>query len=426
MTEIAEQVLEAGDPLEPARFGVGHASTLLVDSGRADRPIGVDCWYPAEAGTGPAATYTVIPGVGFSASARTGAAPVAGSRPLVVFSHGRSGLRTSYVMLCEGLAARGFVVAALDHPGDTLLDWMTGTAVDDATNEVQRVADVQFVIDALLADPARLPPLAEVDATQVAVVGHSYGGFTALAVAGAETPDPRIRGVAGLQPFARSLSRKHIARIAVPTMLIVGALDQTCPPDTDADRVTGTIVRDDARRVDVAAAGHQACSDVGLYLELEARRRRGARDRRGVPGEHGRPDHRPGRRPVASDGRVAPPDPRCVARRRVRPRPGRRGTRARRRGGAPRGLRPGPPLSTGSTRVRLAAALALAVLVVGSGGEAAHAAITTRAVACASTVDAAGLRECGPAAHADRRARRLRAPVTREHAAPEGAGLARA
>ena len=72
MTEIAEQVLEAGDPLEPARFGVGHASTLLVDSGRADRPIGVDCWYPAEAGTGPAATYTVIPGVGFSASAAHG------------------------------------------------------------------------------------------------------------------------------------------------------------------------------------------------------------------------------------------------------------------------------------------------------------------------------------------------------------------
>ena len=162
------------------------------------------------------------------------------------------------------------MVAALDHPGDTLLDWMTGTAVDDATNEVQRVADVQFVIDALLADPRVLPPLAAVDATQVAVVGHSYGGFTALAVAGVETPDPRIRGVAGLQPFARSLSRKVIARIAVPTMLIVGALDQTCPPDTDADRVPETITRDDARRFDLAAAGHQACSDVGLYLELEA------------------------------------------------------------------------------------------------------------------------------------------------------------
>jgi predicted dienelactone hydrolase len=274
MPDTTEQVLRAGPPLEAPRHEVGHASALLVDADRGDRLVGVDCWYPAEPGAPgdlPAATYSVIPGVGFTASARTNAPAAADPRPLVVLSHGRSGLRTSYVMLCEGLAARGFVVAALDHPGDTLLDWMTGTAVDDATNEVQRVADVQFVIDALLGDPTHLPPLAAVDPNRVAVVGHSYGGFTALAVAAVEPPDPRIRGVAGLQPFARSLRRSAIARIAVPTLLIVGAHDQTCPPDTDADRVTGTVTRDDARRIDLAAAGHQACSDVGLYLELESR-----------------------------------------------------------------------------------------------------------------------------------------------------------
>lgn len=271
MTDTAEQVLRAGAPLEPPRSGVGHASTLLVDAARADRLIGVDCWYPAQPDAEPPATYAVIPGVGFTASARAGAPALAGPWPLVVLSHGRSGLRTSYVMLCEGLAARGFVVAALDHPGDTLLDWMTGTAVDDATNETQRVADVRFVIGALLDDRDALPPLAAVDADRVAVVGHSYGGFTALAVAGAEEPDPRVRGAAGLQPFARTLSRKVLARIAVPTLLIVGALDQTCPPDTDADRVSGTVTRADARRFDLAAAGHQACSDVGLYLELESR-----------------------------------------------------------------------------------------------------------------------------------------------------------
>ena len=43
-----EQVLRAGEPLEPPRVGVGHASTLLVDAARADRLIGVDCWYPAD------------------------------------------------------------------------------------------------------------------------------------------------------------------------------------------------------------------------------------------------------------------------------------------------------------------------------------------------------------------------------------------
>jgi len=267
---MTEQVLQAGEPLEPLRVDVGHGSTLLVDAARADRPIGVDCWYPAAPGAGTVATYPVVPGVGFTAAARSEVPPLAGPYPLVVFSHGRAGLRTSYVMLCEGLAARGFVVVALDHPGDTLLDWMTGSAVDDATNETQRVADVQFVIDALLAEPSALVGLSVVDSAQIAVVGHSYGGWTALAVASAEEPDPRVRAVAGMQPFARSLPRKAIARISVPTMLIVGARDETCPPDADADRVTETIGRDDAHRFDLADAGHQACSDVGLYLELES------------------------------------------------------------------------------------------------------------------------------------------------------------
>src|SRR5690349_1019868 len=270
MSGMGDQILRAGAPLEPLRVDLGHASTLLVDSTRADRLIGVDCWYPAETGDEPAATYPVIPGVGFTASARTGAPALPGPYPLVVLSHGRAGLRTSYVMLCEGLAARGFVVVALDHPGDTLLDWMTGTAVDDATNEAQRVADVHFVLDTLLAAPDGIAAMAVVDPAQVAVVGHSYGGWTALAVASAEAPDARIRAVAGTQPFARSLSRKAIARIAVPTMLIVGARDETCPPDTDADRVSGTVDRVLAHRVDLADAGHQACSDVGLYLELES------------------------------------------------------------------------------------------------------------------------------------------------------------
>src|SRR3954447_22569311 len=88
MTETAEQVLRAGAPLETPRFGVGHASTLLVDAARADRLIGVDCWYPATPGQEAPATYTVIPGVGFTASARTGATPLVGPRPLIVLSHG--------------------------------------------------------------------------------------------------------------------------------------------------------------------------------------------------------------------------------------------------------------------------------------------------------------------------------------------------
>ena len=55
-------------------------------------------------------------------------------------------------------------------------------------------------------------------------------------------------------------------------MLIVGARDATCPPGhRRRPRAPGPSTRADARRFDLAEAGHQACSDVGLYLELEAR-----------------------------------------------------------------------------------------------------------------------------------------------------------
>ena len=50
-------------------------------------------------------------------------------------------------------------------------------------------------------------------------------------------------------------------------MLIVGMQDKTTPPDTDADRAFEAL-GEHVRRVDVELAGHQACSDVGLYLEL--------------------------------------------------------------------------------------------------------------------------------------------------------------
>lgn len=262
-------ILRAGPPLEERGAAVGHASTLLVDPARADRLLGVECWYPARRAGDDAAVYEVLPGVGFTAGASEGPPAAPGPHPLVVFSHGRSGARTSYVLLCEGLAARGFVVVAPDHPGDTLVDWMLGTQVDDATNETQRVEDLGFVLDALLADHSVLPPLAHVDDERVAVVGHSYGAFTALAYAGAESRDVRVRAVAGLQSFTRSLSRKVIARIAVPALLVAGSQDETCPPEVDTDRAWGVLADRDARRVDVEAAGHQACSDVGLYVELE-------------------------------------------------------------------------------------------------------------------------------------------------------------
>ncbi len=260
--------LRAGEPLEPISGAVGRSVTLLADEHRQDRMLGIDCWYPALAGDHPKSLYEVLPGVGFTSSALADAPAAPGRHPLLIWSHGRSGTRTSYSMLCEGLAARGYVVIAPDHPGDTLADWLLGAAVDDATNEEQRVDDVRFVLDAALGDRPGLDLIPEVDADRVAVAGHSYGGFTAFALAGAEQPDSRVRGVAGLESFTRTMPGRVLRRVDVPALMIVGMRDLTTPPDTDADRAFAVLAEKGARRVDIENAGHQACSDVGVYLEL--------------------------------------------------------------------------------------------------------------------------------------------------------------
>lgn len=261
-------MLHAGPPLLDPTHLVGHASTSLTDAARGDRRLDVEVWYPATAaGTSPT-SYEVVPGVAFTAHATDGAAPLAGPLPVVLFSHGRTGTRTSYVLLCEGLAAQGYLVVAGDHPGDTLGDWLTGAQADDPTNETLRLGDVGLLLDRVadgtfdqLVDGLRADP------AQVVVAGHSYGGWTAIA-SGASEHGARVRGVVGLQPFSRNLSRDRLAALTVPLLLVGGSADATTPVDADTHRAFDAAGSADAHVVEVVAAGHQACSDVGLYLEL--------------------------------------------------------------------------------------------------------------------------------------------------------------
>jgi len=261
-------VLSAGPMIESQAGAVGRSSTVLVDAARQGRSFAIDCWYPTLGGVHPKSVYELLPGIGFTASALADAPPAPGPHPLVVWSHGRTGTRSSYAMLCEGLAARGHVVVAPDHPGDTLADWLLGTAVDDATNDSQRVDDVRCVLDAALAGRAGLAVGPHLDAGRVAVAGHSYGAHTAFALAGAERTDPRVSAVAGLQSFTRTLSSDVLGRVEIPSLLVAGGRDTTTPPDTDADPAFRALASREARLVHIEHAGHQACSDVGLYLEL--------------------------------------------------------------------------------------------------------------------------------------------------------------
>ena len=74
--------------------------------------------------------------------------PVAGDKlPLVVISHGRGGTFVGHSDTAKTLADAGFVVIAINHPGDTALD---KSRTNDFSVFVERPADIKRTIDFML------------------------------------------------------------------------------------------------------------------------------------------------------------------------------------------------------------------------------------------------------------------------------------
>jgi len=250
--------------LEPLRHSVGRSLHQLTDSYRDGRCLDIACWYPAHDASEPLAQYELLAGVTFTASALDQPTPLPGAHPLILFSHGSTGTNLNYSQLIEALASRGFVIIAVNHPGDTTMDWLTGTAVDDATNQRQRVEDLDLVLSALSSGSLEVPP--QLDFSKLAIVGHSYGGYSAVAYTAAHGAKFDVKGVVGLQPLITPISEEALRSISAPVLLIGGVNDTTTPIDVNvqapaAHLRNGTIVVFD----DV---GHQGCSDIGLYGEL--------------------------------------------------------------------------------------------------------------------------------------------------------------
>jgi len=169
-------------------YQAGFDEWTLTDPHRG-RTLPVALWYPTSAPETPLSYSPVQPG-----SAARAAAPQTGRWPLVLLSHGTGGNRFNQSMLAETLARAGFIVAALEHPGDRTFDDGDGRT---ARNLLHRPQDVRFLLDALLAPNSGLAKA--IDATRVAMIGHSAGGFTAAVVAGGRP------NVAGLEAYCRDL-----------------------------------------------------------------------------------------------------------------------------------------------------------------------------------------------------------------------------
>lgn len=149
---------------------------MAVPETAQNRALEVAVWYPTDDSRQNATLIGDNPAF-VGVSARVDAPPQPGRHPLVVLSHGYGGNWTNEQWLAADLAAHGYVVAAANHPGTTSRD----LAPPGAVKLWRRPGDVSRVIDALNADARLSPSLAP---QRAAVIGHSLGGWTAVALAG--------------------------------------------------------------------------------------------------------------------------------------------------------------------------------------------------------------------------------------------------
>ncbi|HEY9644924.1 MAG TPA: alpha/beta fold hydrolase, partial [Chroococcidiopsis sp.] len=135
--------------------------------------------------------------------------------PLIVISHGFGADRRFLGYLAYHLASHGFAVAALEHPGSNVT-WLTDIATGlskpgdadilPATEFIDRPKDVSFMLDQLkLLNEYSLYFRGKLNTNQVVVIGHSLGGYTALALAGADLD------LAGLRDYCSKLNSAGVS-----------------------------------------------------------------------------------------------------------------------------------------------------------------------------------------------------------------------
>jgi predicted dienelactone hydrolase len=145
---------------------------IEVPAGNENRPLIGAAWYPCVEPDQRVKLHGLsVPGVQDC--------PIAGDKlPLIVISHGRSGWFGGHHDTAAALANAGFVVVAINHPGDNAFDM---SRVDDLSLLIDRPTDVRRLIDFMTGDWAGA---SKIDKEHVGFFGFSKGAYTGLAVVG--------------------------------------------------------------------------------------------------------------------------------------------------------------------------------------------------------------------------------------------------
>ncbi len=268
-------------PAAPGPYAVGRTTFDVVDPARDGRTFKVDVWYPSRprdvVGT-PKSVIDLLLAQTPSPLAYDNPTVAPGRFPLVVFSHGSGGIRFQSWFLMEHLASHGFIVAAPDHTGNTAVDAIFGSSTPFAVTARNRPLDVSLVITRMLERGQT-----EADAfdhhllrRKIAVMGHSFGGFTAVAAAVGWAdipPDTRVKAIIPIAAATNSFTDTQLSSITVPSLWLHGTNDITVPIAQTA-RAWLLQTASPRYRVDIQKAGHSsftnACDILDVFRTVNA------------------------------------------------------------------------------------------------------------------------------------------------------------
>lgn len=323
MLVIASWVLpaRAADPV--ARFHVGQTSREFRPAvarnwrGAAEHGLVTMIWYPVDLDRPEAAHDIGERGAPiFHGHPVANDAPLAAAQasyPLLVLSHGTGGTAMSLDWLASALAANGYIVAGVNHPGNNSLAPLTW---DGFALWWERATDLSEVLDGVLADPVLGP---HIDPKRIGAVGFSLGGYTVLELAGARTNvqafldfcrspqadaichapemkvlpegdamprtlsaeeqasvanagasyrDQRVRAVFAIAPaLGEAFDDQSFAQVHVPVSLVAGSADTTVPVATNIHRIAAFLP--EAKVTMLPGASHYTFLDTCMPAVVE-------------------------------------------------------------------------------------------------------------------------------------------------------------
>lgn len=274
VVEVIDPSLAAQTYVDRGSYPVG-VTTLQLEAGNK-----VEIWYPAVEGTTGTDVYDVrdfvpeairalltadVP-ASYEYEAGRDAQVAEGSFPVVLFSHGASGIRFQSTFLTAHLASWGMIVAAPDHWSRDLYHTLSTPVGDRSTSITELLSTLDLIVAEGSKPDSRFS--ARVDADNVVAIGHSAGGRTVVEAASDERVDAYVSlasGVLGIgAPPNASTTTVPTVLPDKPSFFMAGALDQVISADT-ATRPSYEAVPAPSRLWIIDGVGHNGFDDFCTF-----------------------------------------------------------------------------------------------------------------------------------------------------------------